>query len=175
MTMMAKNEISQWLARLGRGLGIAASLFVAGSTHAAASDAGLVGTWGVQVTLRSCDPPNAPIGVPFNSIVTFHAGGTISETTASTGFAIGQRTPGHGVWEREGRRTYSQKMMALVVFKTDPGPSGPGFEAGWLTVAHTVRLIDDHNLTSSGTNAFFRLDGTQYRAGCSTAVGRRFE
>lgn len=175
MNMRVRIGISQGLAHLGRGVGIAASLLVAGSTHATASEPRLAGTWGVQVTLRACDPPQAPIGAPFNSVVTFHAGGTISESTSSGAFAIGQRTPGHGVWEREGRHSYSQRMLALVLFKTDPGPNGPGFEAGWQTITQTVRLLDDDNFTSSGTNGFFRLDGTQYRGGCSTAVGHRFE
>src|SRR5687767_5476590 len=56
------------------------------------SQAKLVGTWVVQVTLRDC-ATNVPLGPPFNSLVTFHSGGTISETTASLAFAIGQRVP----------------------------------------------------------------------------------
>ena len=58
---------------------------------------GPVGTWAVQVTLRDC-ATNAPLGPPFNSLVTFHDGGTLSESAGSLAFAPGQRSPGHGTW-----------------------------------------------------------------------------
>jgi hypothetical protein len=44
----------------------------------------LVGTWIVQVTLRDC-ATNAARG-SFTSLVTFHRGGTVSESTASPAF-----------------------------------------------------------------------------------------
>src|SRR5262245_48806883 len=65
-----------------------------------APGASIEGAWLVRVTLRDCGT-NAPIG-SFNSLVSFHDGGTISETTSSSAFAIGQRSPGHGNWEFEG-------------------------------------------------------------------------
>ena len=68
------------------------------------------GAWLVQVTLRNC-ATNASMG-SFNSLVSFHEGGTLSETTSSPGFAAGQRSPGHGEWEFEGHRTYSQRMIS---------------------------------------------------------------
>ena len=61
----------------------------------------LTGAWSVQVTLRDCTT-GAPIGPPINSLVTFHEGGTLSETAGGLGFAIGQRSPGHGIWSAEG-------------------------------------------------------------------------
>ena len=138
----------------------------------------------VRVTLRACDT-NASLG-SFLSLVSFHDGGTISETTTSTAFAIGQRGPGHGVWEFEGRRTYNQRMIALINFDTAPNlpgtpgfnpalPVSPGFFAGWSTVTHTLELTDADHARSSGTNAFYKADGTLYRTGCSTAVATRFE
>jgi len=141
------------------------------------------GPWFVRVTLRACDT-QAPLG-SFLSLVTFHEGGTISETTSSA-FAIGQRSPGQGAWEFEGHHTYSQRMVALINFDTAanlPGTPGfnpalpvtPGFFAGWSVVTHTVVATDADHLTSSGTNAFYKADGTLYRTGCSTAVATRFE
>jgi hypothetical protein len=116
------------------------------------------------------------LGVPFNSLVTFHRGGTITETTSSRAFAIGQRSDGQGNWSAEGHRTYSQRMVNLINFDTAPNlPFSPGFFAGWSTVSHTLRLVDADHATSSGTNEFYRTDGTLYRTGCSTAVARRFE
>jgi hypothetical protein len=77
-------------------------------------------------------------------------------------------------------------MTALVLFNTAPNlpgtpgfdptkPVSPGFQAGWLTVTHTVALDGPDNLSSSGTNTFYRSDGTVYRNGCSTAIGVRVE
>ena len=141
----------------------------------AASRNGLEGTWFAQVTLRDC-ATNAQIGLPFNSLVTFHRGGTISESTSSRAFAIGQRGDGQGLWRAAGHHTYSQRMVSLINFDTAPNlPVSPGFFAGWSTVSHTLELTDDDHATSSGTNEFYKVDGTLYRSGCSTAVAVRFE
>jgi hypothetical protein len=143
------------------------------------------GAWTVQVTLRDC-ATNAPLGPSFNSLVTLHGDGTISESAGSLAFAPGQRSPGHGAWTRVGRNTYRQRMVAMVLFDTpanlpgtptfDPSlPIGPGFFAGWSTVEHTVRLTDPNHLVSAGANVFSKANGDVYRTGCSTAVGQRFE
>jgi hypothetical protein len=145
----------------------------------------LAGAWTVQVTLRDCTT-NAPLGPPFNSLVSFHEGGTLSEGTASLSFAPGQRSPGHGTWARKGHRTFGQQVVALILFDTEPNlpgtptfdpsqPISPGFFAGWVTVSHTVELSDSDHLTSAGTNAFYKTSGEVYRTGCSTAVGQRFK
>jgi len=172
-------------------LGLAGALLMtSGRTGSAqsnnsASKNGLEGSWFVQVTLRDC-ATNAQIGLSFNSLVTFHRGGTISESTSSQAFAIGQRSDGHGNWASEGHHTFSQRMINLINFTTAqnlPGTPGfnptlavtPGFFAGWVTVAHTLELDDADHGTSYGTNAFYKADGTLYRTGCSTAVAVRFE
>ncbi len=162
-------------------------LTAAGGRTATASGfrEGLEGAWAVQVTLRDCTT-NAALGAPFNSLVSFHDGGTLSESAGSLAFAAGQRSPGHGAWTREGRHTFLQRMIALIVFDTPanlpgtPGfnpslPVSPGFFAGWQTVTHTLRLSDGDHATSAGTNEFYKSDGTLYRTGCSTATARRFE
>jgi hypothetical protein len=117
---------------------------------------GPVGTWTVQVTLRDCST-GAALGPAFNSLVTFHRGGTLSESAGSTAFAPGQRTSGHGTWTRAERHTYQQQMVALIVFDTNPNlrgspgfnpalPVSPGLFAGWATVTHTFEVVDaDHS------------------------------
>ena len=151
---------------------------------ASGSREALEGTWAVQVTLRDC-VTNAALGAPFNSLVSFHDGGTLSESAGSLAFAAGQRSPGHGTWTREGRNTFLQRIIALIVFDTPanlpgtPGfnpslPVSPGFFAGWQTITHTLRLSDGDHATSAGTNEFYKSDGTLYRAGCSTADAQRF-
>ena len=152
-------------------------------SSASTSEQGLVGTWAVQVQLRDC-ATNAPVGPPFNSLVAFHLGGTLSEATAGTAFAPGQRTPGLGTWARKRGHAFSQEMVALIVFDTAPNlpntptfdpskPVSPGFFAGWQTVSHTVRFTDEDHITSAGTNGFYRANGELYRSGCSTATAER--
>lgn len=130
------------------------------------------GTWYVQVTPVIC-ATGAPVPnvTPITGLVTFHAGGTLSETAGGTGFAPGQRSPGHGKWHRGPGNTFSQKFTALINFTTVPNFQ----EAGWQTVDQVVEMVDRDTLTSVGTNAFYRTDGTLYRSGCSTATGHRFE
>jgi hypothetical protein len=150
-----------------------------------ASGEGLAGAWMVEVTLRNCDT-GAPLGPAFPSLVTFIRGGTLKESPGNLSFAVGQRSDGHGVWSHDQGRTYSQKVVALILFDTAPNlpgtpgfnpslPVSPGFFAGWVTITHAVDLGDADHFTSAGTNAFYRSDGTVYRTGCSTAVGRRFK
>jgi hypothetical protein len=175
--------------RVMAAIGLAAALLVTSGRAVRAESGppptpnGLEGTWLVQVTLRNCTT-NAALA-SFNSIVTFHAGGTISETTSSPGFAVGQRSPGHGQWVPERHHRFSQRMISLINFDTaanlpgtpgfDPSlPVTPGFFAGWATVTHTLRLSDADHVESSGTNAFYKADGTVYRTGCSTALSERF-
>ena len=94
--------------RLGTALTVMAALLAAsGGVLRADSDSPddrdrLVGTWTVQVTLRDC-ATNAAIAPPFDSLVTFHDGGTLSESTVSF---PGERTSGHGTWSRHGWHVY---------------------------------------------------------------------
>jgi hypothetical protein len=188
---MNRNVSTLRIARALGWLGLSAVLLTTSGTRVLAhgNDGGWrnapVGAWAVQVTLRDC-ASNAPLGAPFNSLVTFHAGGTLSESSGSVTFAPGQRTAGHGSWQEKGRRTFSQRLTALVVFDTAanlPGtpafnptlPVSPGFFAGWSVVTHTVKLTDSDHLESVGVNEFFKSDGTSYRSGCSTAVGQRLD
>jgi hypothetical protein len=162
-------------------LGLAVVLLISsgrvalGQSNESAAKNGLEGTWMVQVTLRDC-ATNAQIGPSFSSLVTFHRGGTISESTSGRAFAIGQRSDSQGHWRFEGHRTYSQRMVNLINFDTAPNlPMSPGFSAGWSIISTTIALSDADHGTSVGTNEFYRADGTLYRTGCSTAVSVRFE
>lgn len=165
---------------------VVAFLSAAGAPAGAQSDdrPNLAGAWTVQVTLRDCTT-GAPLGPAFNSLVTFHGDGTISESAASLAFAPGQRSPGHGAWARRRGHTFRQDMIALLLFDSaanlpgtpafDPTkPVSPGFFAGWVTVSHTVRFTGVDQIASSGTNGFYKTSGELYRSGCSTATGQRF-
>jgi hypothetical protein len=155
-------------------LGGVGPLALAQSSNSASNALRLEGTWLVRVTLRNCSTGAALSSV--NSIVTFVPGGTLIETPGGAAFAPGQRSDGQGFWTHAAGHTYTQRFVALIRFDTPPNPpTSPGFLAGWQTVTHTVELVDADNLSSSGTNEFFDMNGNSYRSGCSTAVGRRFE
>jgi hypothetical protein len=132
---------------------------VAAQSTESASKGSPVGAWAIQVTLRDCTT-GAPLGPAFNSLVTFHRGGTLSESAGGTAFAPGQRSPGHGVWTRIGHDTYLQKFVAMLLFPTAPNlpglpgfnpalPVSPGFQAGSATVTHRVVLTDADHATSA--------------------------
>ena len=185
MKLRFSNVPGRGLAALGlAGLLLTTSGNDLNATSADSSNA-LVGVWSIQVTRRNC-ATGAPLDAPINSLVSFHLGGTLTETPGGVGFAPGQRGDGHGLWSKSEPHTYHQKFIALLNFDTPPNlpgtptfdpakPVSPGFFAGWQTVTHTVELHDADHVSSEGTNAFYRTDGTVYRTGCSTAVGERFK
>ena len=157
---------------------------IAGQSDNSASPHSLAGAWLVQVTQRNC-ATQAPLGPSFHSLVSFHRGGTITESPGGVAFPPGQRSPGHGTWAQEGRHTYRQDMVAMLLFDTEPNlpgtptfdptkPISPGFSAGWQIISHTVRLTDADHMSSEGTSAFYKLNGEVYRSGCSTATAERF-
>ncbi|HJR60334.1 MAG TPA: hypothetical protein VJ813_13065 [Vicinamibacterales bacterium] len=151
--------------------GLAAS--GASAQQSAAQPRTVQGVWYVQVTIRDC-ATGVAVAPAVNSLVTFAAGGTLHESVGGGGFAPGQRSNGHGTWTHKGEQTYDQRFVSMINFATAPGP-GPGFEAGWMKVQHTVEVIDADHIESVGTNSFYRLNGEVYRTGCSTATGTRFE
>lgn len=190
MNSISSGTVRRWA---GLALGCLGATVVAASSIAAGtpqdaghvSDPKIVGTWVVQVTLRDCTS-GAPLRPAFNSLVTFHRGGTITESTAGHAFEPTQRTNAHGTWTRLPEGAYSQRMISLLLFDTPanlPGTPGfdpaspitPGFFAGWQTLTHTARMIDDDHSVSEGTNTFYKADGTVYRTGCSSAVAQRFK
>jgi len=164
----------QWTDR-GRRLGAAMVMVTALPLVAAAQTAlDIEGLWLVRVQLRNCQT-QAPLGAPFNSLVTFIADGSVIEATEAPAFAVGQRLPAHGRWARLGPRTFSQQMISLIAFDTPPNPpASPGFVRGGSIVSQTVELTSGTTFTSSGTNAFYDAAAQLYRAGCATATGQRF-
>ena len=157
-------------------IGVALVLSAAGAASAqqsAAEGRTVQGVWYVQVIIRDC-ATGVALAPAVNSLVTFAAGGTLHESVGGGGFAPGQRSDGHGTWTHDGGQTYDQRFVSLINFATAPGP-GPGFDAGWMKVQHTVTMIDADHIESTGTNSFYRLNGALYRTGCSTATGTRFD
>jgi hypothetical protein len=173
-TVLAARRVG--LAAVMIAMGMAFIMSTAGAANAQQSHSQartLEGVWQVQVTLRNC-ANGVALAPPVHSLVTFVSGGTVRESVGGGGFAPGQRSDGHGTWEHSGAQSYDQRFIAMINFATPPGP-GPGFEAGWIKVHHTVEMIDADHTESVGTNSFYRLNGEVYRTGCSTASGTRLE
>jgi hypothetical protein len=173
-TVITTRNVGRNLGMLSLGLVLVGLAHSSASAQQSSSEARtLPGVWFVQVIVRNCATGEA-LAPPVNSLVTFAAGGTLRESVSGGGFAPGQRSDGHGTWTHTGGRTYDQRFVVMINFTTGPGP-GPGFEAGWMKIQHTVTMIDADHIESAGTNRFYRLNGEVYRTGCSTATGRRFE
>lgn len=131
------------------------------------------GVWGMSLTLRDC-ATGAPLGPPFRSLLTFHTKGTLSESAGTTGFAAGQRSPGHGVWSHTGGKTFAARFVAMILFDTPPAPPAPGFQTGWLVVGSNFTMIDADRLAITATAQFFDINMNQYRSACPTGTAERF-
>lgn len=131
---------------------------------------GLVGTWRISVT-----PYNCTTGIenpPFAAMISFERGGTMTETTASPGFQPGQRSPGHGVWEKTGRNTYRAVSEAFILFATTPNPPVPGFPQGVQRITQTIQVTHDQ-FTSEASAEFFDVNGNLVVTLCTRARGNR--
>jgi hypothetical protein len=136
----------------------------------------LEGTWWVQVTALTDCLSQVPL-MSFTALLTFAKGGTMTGTTANPAFAIGQRSPDHGVWFRSrAAHGYRASSVALLLFGTSPNfPATPGFQAGSHRLSQAIDVTDPDHFTGDAVSEFFDVGGNKYREGCATAVGQRFE
>jgi hypothetical protein len=113
----------------------------------------------------------------FTALLTSARGGTMTGTTANPAFAIGQRSPDHGVWFRSrAAHGYRSSSVALLLFGTSPNfPATPRFQAGSQRLSQAIDVTDPDHFTSEAVSEFFDGGGNKYREGCATAVGQRFE
>ena len=136
----------------------------------------LEGTWWVQVTALADCVSRVPV-MSFTALLTFAKGGTMTGTTTNAAFAIGQRSPDHGVWSRSrAAHRYRASSVSLLLFGTAPNfPATPGFQAGSQRLSQAIDVTDPDHFTSDAVSEFFDVGGNKYREGCATAVGQRFE
>src|SRR3954469_17731250 len=116
------NQKTLSLATLVVTIVLATTLAASAQSERSGSSKGLGGTWHVQVTLQNC-ATHAALG-SFESILSFHQGGTMSGTTTNPAFAPGQRTSDYGVWSYSGDHTYSATSEAFLLFSAGPFPKG---------------------------------------------------
>ena len=145
-------------------LAIAISLSAQGQS--AESPNGLAGTWHVQVTLRNC-ATGVSIGQPFQSILSFQRGGTMSGTTSNPAFQPGQRTPDFGKWSYDGGQNYSATSEAYVLFNGGP------FVRGTQRITQSIQVEGD-SFDSAAAVQFFDASQNLVTAACANAHGTRF-
>jgi hypothetical protein len=142
----------------------------------------LVGTWRVTVTTyRNCDPlqPNQP----FDSLLTFGEDGSLIETTSSAQFQVGQRSIGHGRWERTGPGSFRAVSEAFIQFTTTaalpPPPPGPALQRGRQRIDQGIQMTSRDTFESDASVFFFNSTTDNgvapYITGCARASGVRFE
>lgn len=128
----------------------------------------LVGTWRMTVTLYNCT--TGAEQPPFQSMISFAQGGTLTDTTASPAFQPGQRSPGHGIWMADGKHAFKFISEAYILFSTEAKPPVPGFQRGLQRITQTVE-IKDGKLVTDGIVEFFDVAGNLVMSGCAKAVG----
>lgn len=123
----------------------------------------LVGTWNVTVT-REMAPPGQPLVFP--ALFSFLPGGIALETGSAS---LWYRSPGQGIWERAGGRTYT---ATFVFFRYSPDGQYLGTQQGTLTVE-----LSPGGGEFTGTSVFeIRApDGTLQATGSAAVEGVRME
>jgi hypothetical protein len=131
----------------------------------------LAGTWRVSITTYNCvtNVQNRPI----TSLLTFGADGSLIETTSSPQFAAGQRSIGHGRWERLGKGSYRAVFEAFILSATPN--STPPLQTGYQRVDQGITMTSRDSFTSEASVTFFDTAGTVLLNGCARASGVRFE
>ncbi len=137
------------------------------------ANAKLTGTWLVRVTTFNCS--TLVESAPFSSYLTFGADGSIVETTANPAFLPGQRSAGHGYWERTGRNFYHMVSEAFIQFSSVARPPVPPFKRGRQRLEGGLEMTGRNTFTTDSAITFFDESDAVALAGCAKAVGERME
>lgn len=126
----------------------------------------LEGVWQTTITVRICGSGN-PIRT-FRGLTTYHAGGTVSET--STALSPALRSPGYGVWDKENSSDYSSSFIFLR-FNPD------GTFAGTQKTTSVIELdsADGDSYSTTTSIQVFDANDVQIGTGCATATATRYE
>lgn len=152
-------------------LAVLAGLFLpvasAGAQSSVPTGKALEGTWQVVVTQRDCTTGD-PLGQPFQSLLTFASGGTMTETTDNPLFFPSERSPGHGVWSFKGGNRYRAATTAFVTLD--------GALTETQKITQIIEMGDDSNRfnTIKASVQIFDPNGKLLVTGCATATGLRF-
>jgi hypothetical protein len=135
------------------------------------SSKGLEGVWRTTVTQRNCQTGGV-IRIA-QGIVAYHEGGTMSETSNALGPAF--RSPGYGVWEKEGPSTYK---ASFIFQRYNPD----GTFAGTQVITSTIdvdgrggRNGDPDTYETTTSIQIYDVNNNLLGTGCATATATRYE
>jgi hypothetical protein len=143
------------------------ALFATSGARAGDDDrfASLEGAWIADVVIVACDTGAPTPAPPFQALVAFHDGGTLSE---ASGPSV-RRTPSFGTWTRLGRRTY-RAVSVLLTYDVN------GFASGSQEIRRTIRLARDGASFTADTQTVGRdVNGVVLFRGCARGTARRVE
>jgi hypothetical protein len=125
------------------------------------------GAWKTRVSIVDCLTRKIVFAGPFAGLITFTAGGTISESGPALPNTA--RGPGHGTWRRTGRNTFSETMIFQRFDLT-------GVYLGPQEIRATVKVSDDSRtyLANDGTFEIKDAAGTVLTTGCSAVTAERY-
>jgi hypothetical protein len=133
----------------------------------AQAQAPIEGVWAITGTPRDC-ATGAVLGAPVRALLTFHQGGTASESVALLLAQPGQRSSGHGVWTQTGGATFVGRVATMIQFDS------PVFQAGWTVETQTITMTNANNFNSVGDVLLYDINRQFLRRICSSRVGERF-
>ena len=134
------------------------------------SDQTLVGAWRTVVTLVNCQT-GQPVGAPpIIGLSTFNHGGTMSEWGIGPGSSPAQRSPSHGVWQRDhGWRDYS---FTFLHYRYD---SSGAFIGSQRVAADAILAASRDSYESVAAVEILNVSNNVVATACATSVGTRIE
>jgi len=132
----------------------------------------LQGTWRVKVNPRSCQ--TGALGPSFDILLSFHRGGTLTETMNAQAFQPGQRTTGLGAWSHTHGNKYDAVWDAFILFDTPPTVPGFPYKRGVQRLTFDVAVYGD-DATIEASSQFFDTNGNIVANTCASATATRFE
>lgn len=166
-----KNKIMQTIVGTFLGLLIlvvGTQIFVSGQDNKinGQSSSAIVGAWQVTATFRNCTTGD-PLGPSFQTLYSYHEGGTLTEDSASMSPTL--RSTAHGVWESS---NMFHPTFAFTFLRFNPD----GTFAGTAVIRATVSLgISGNDYTTNGTFQVLVPNGTVVSTGCVTTTAVRFQ
>ena len=135
----------------------------------------LVGTWRVTTTPYICATGQLLPQFARPSLITFGHGGTIVEGSANPDFQPGQRSSGHGYWERQGRLSFRAVFEGFILFTSVvTPPATPRYVRGTSRLDHGIEMEDADHWSSYASVTFFDVAGTPVPpSGCAQAAAER--
>ena len=154
-------------------LSIGAALTTASAMTFASSrgdDRTIVGAWRTVVTIVNCQT-GQPVGAPpVIGLSTFNLGGTMSEWGVGPGASPAQRSPSHGVWQRD--RGWQDYSFSFVFYRYD---SSGAFIGSQKVDADAMLAASGDRYTSIAAIEILDPSNNIVAKGCATSVGTRFE